>query len=364
MSGGLAALLDDIAALAKLAAASIDDVGLAAGKASTKALGVVVDDTAVTPRYVEGLLAKRELPIIKKIAIGSLRNKILFILPVALLLSQFAPWAMTPLLMVGGAYLCFEGAEKVFEAFGGGHRQAGHAEPAKGSGEPAVGTPEHEAKVVSGAVRTDFILSAEIMAISLAEVASEPFLSRTIILIVVAIAITILVYGVVALIVKMDDVGLLLAGRKSPRAQRFGRGLVKAMPNVMRVLSTVGIAAMLWVGGHIILSGLNTLGWHAPYELLHHAEEAVHNVPGIGGLLSWLVDTIASAVVGLLVGFVIVAVMHLIPKRKPDQARSHTEDAGDVPSRAHDHQSAETAATGVEDELKHPSREPENTQET
>lgn len=363
MSGGLAALLDDIAALAKLAAASIDDVGLAAGKASAKALGVVVDDTAVTPRYVEGLLAKRELPIVKKIAIGSLRNKILFILPVALLLSQFAPWAMTPLLMVGGAYLCFEGAEKVFEAFGGGHHQAGPAESAEGSG-PAVGTPEHEAKVVSGAVRTDFILSAEIMAISLAEVASEPFLSRTVILIVVAIAITILVYGVVALIVKMDDVGLHLAGRKSPRAQRFGRGLVKAMPHVMRVLSTVGIAAMLWVGGHIILSGVNNLGWHAPYELLHHAEEAVHHVPGIGGMLAWLVDTVASAIVGLIVGFVIVGVMHLIPKRKLDQAKSHTEDAGDVPSRAHDHQSAETAATGVEDELKHPSREPENTQET
>lgn len=359
MSGGLAALLDDIAALAKLAAASIDDVGLAAGKASAKALGVVVDDTAVTPRYVEGLLAKRELPIIKKIAIGSLRNKILLILPVALLLSQFAPWAMTPLLMVGGAYLCFEGAEKVFEALGGGHHQAGHDEPAEGSG-PAVGTPEHEAKVVSGAVRTDFILSAEIMAISLAEVASEPFLSRTIILIVVAIAITILVYGVVALIVKMDDVGLHLAKRQSPRAQRFGRALVKAMPHVMRVLSTVGIAAMLWVGGHIILSGVNTLGWHAPYDLLHHAEEAVHHVPGIGALLAWLVDTVASAIVGLIVGFVIVGIMHLIPQRATGSAKSHSEDADDVSYRDQRPTDPGTGAGGADD-AKGQSGEPKRT---
>lgn len=312
MAGGLAALLDDIATIAKVAAASVDDVSLAAAKASGKAVGVVVDDTAVTPRYVQGFLANRELPIIKQIAMGSLRNKILFILPIALLLSQFLPWLMTPLLMCGGAYLCYEGAEKVYEVFSGGH----HAEAADESGlEP--GTPEHEKHMVSGAIRTDFILSAEIMAISLAEVATEPLVRRAIILVIVAIAITALVYGVVAIIVKMDDIGLKLAQSSKPGTQRFGEGLVKAMPKVMSVLSTVGIAAMLWVGGHIIFAGVNTLGFHPLYEAMHHLEETIaHAVPGIGGFLAWLADTIVSAIVGLIVGFIIVGIMHLIPRRK------------------------------------------------
>jgi predicted DNA repair protein MutK len=209
VSGGLVALLDDVAALAKLAAASVDDVGAAAGKASAKAVGVVVDDTAVTPNYVRDFAAARELPMIKKIAVGSLRNKIVFILPVAMLLSQFLPQAMTWLLLLGGTYLAFEGAEKVYGALAGHHEESG-AELAA-----APGTPEHEKLMVSGAIRTDFILSAEIMAISLAEVAHEPFVSRAIILVVVAIAITILVYGVVAVIVKMDDIGLKLAERQS-----------------------------------------------------------------------------------------------------------------------------------------------------
>lgn len=311
MSAGLAALLDDVAALAKAAAASIDDVSAAAAKASSKAIGVVVDDTAVTPRYVRGLLAKRELPIIKKIAIGSLRNKIVFILPVALLLSQFLPWAMTPLLMLGGTYLCYEGAEKLWEALRGG----GHGEGEAISG-PQPGTPEHEKQVVSGAVRTDFILSAEIMAISLAEVASEPLLERAIILVIVAVAITALVYGVVAVIVKMDDVGLALAERDSAGVQRFGRGLVSAMPTVMNVISTVGIAAMLWVGGHIMLNGIDELGFHAIAEVMHGWEDAIaEGVAGVGGLLAWLVDTLISAIVGVIWGLVIVAVVHLIPRR-------------------------------------------------
>jgi predicted DNA repair protein MutK len=311
MAGGLAALLDDIAAIAKVAAASIDDIGAAAGKASAKAVGVVVDDTAVTPRYVQGFLAHRELPIILKIARGSLRNKLVFILPVALLLSQFLPWLITPLLMVGGAYLSFEGAEKVYEVlWGGNHEEAATDEIAE------LGSPEHEKAMVSGAIRTDLILSAEIMAISLAEVATEPILSRAVILALVAVLITVLVYGVAALIVKLDDVGLALTERRSPRVQRFGRGLVGAMPYVMRVISTIGIAAMIWVGGHLVLSGSYTLGWHAPYGLVHHLEDAVGTVAAVGGILSWLVDTVASALVGLLVGFVVIGVLRLVPKRK------------------------------------------------
>ncbi|HEX5984897.1 MAG TPA: DUF808 domain-containing protein [Nocardioides sp.] len=305
MSGGLFALLDDVAALARMAAASVDDVGAAAGRASVKAAGVVVDDTAVTPQYVRGVTADREFPIVKKIAIGSLRNKLLFILPAALLLSQFLPWALTPLLMLGGTYLCYEGFEKVWGAIRGHHD---HDEPA------ALQGPEAEKTVVSGAIRTDFILSAEIMVIALNEVAEEPFVSRALILIVVAIAITLLVYGVVAAIVKMDDAGLALAQRESAGAQKLGRGLVHAMPRLMTVISVVGTAAMLWVGGHILLNGVDDLGWHALYDLVHHAEEAVHDaVEGIGAALAWLVNTAASALIGLVVGAVVVAVMHVLP---------------------------------------------------
>lgn len=311
MAGGLAALLDDIAALAKLAAASVDDVSAAAGRASAKAAGVVIDDTAVTPRYLHGFTADRELPIIRRIAIGSLRNKLLFILPAALLLSQFLPWLLTPILMVGGTYLAFEGAEKVYELLTG-HAKEKTAVPAAAQGKDV------EKTMVAGAIRTDFILSAEIMVISLNEVADEPLVSRAVILVVVALGITALVYGVVALIVKMDDIGLRLAETRSGALATFGRLLVRAMPKVLAVLSSVGIVAMLWVGGHILLVGVDELGWHALYGLVHHLEEAVHGVEGIGGFLAWLVNTLASAVIGLIVGAVVVAVMHVIPRRKKD----------------------------------------------
>ena len=310
MSGGLFALLDDIAVLAKAAAASIDDVGAAAGRASAKAAGVIVDDTAVTPRYVQGLDPKRELPIIKKIAIGSLRNKLLFILPAALLLSQFLPWALTPLLMIGGTYLCFEGAEKIWEKIS--HHPEGHADELHEGGQVA-----DERDIVSGAVRTDFILSAEIMVIALNEVATEPFLSRLIILIVVAFAITIGVYGFVALIVKMDDIGLHLSRKDSGAARVIGRGLVAAMPVLLRWLAIIGTIAMLWVGGHILLVGADTLGWHWPYALVHHAEQAVASAVSVGsGALAWLTNTLGSAIAGLIVGAVVVLVMHLLPGRK------------------------------------------------
>ena len=309
MAGGLVALLDDIAALAKLAAASVDDVGAAAGRASAKAAGVVVDDTAVTPRYVHGFQPERELPIIKRIAIGSLRNKLLIILPVALLLSQFIPWLLTPILMLGGTYLCYEGAEKIWE-------RIAHHEPAQQD----QGDGQDEETVVKGAIRTDFILSAEIMVISLNEVADEPFLARAIILVIVAIAITVLVYGVVALIVKMDDVGLALAQRPGAAVQRIGHGLVAAMPRLLAAIGAIGTVAMLWVGGHILLVGVDDLGWHSPYELVHHLEHDVHHAfhgatSWLGPILGWLTNTACSAVVGLLVGAAAVAVLHLRPRR-------------------------------------------------
>ena len=346
MSGGLAALLDDVAAIAKLAAASVDDIGAAAGKASAKAAAVVVDDTAVTPRYVQGFTADRELPIIKRIAIGSLRNKLLFIIPIALALSEFLPWALTPLLMLGGAYLCYEGAEKIWEVVSG-HSKTKEA-PAAMKGK------DHEEAMVSGAIRTDFILSAEIMVISLNEVTHEPLLNRAIILVVVALGITALVYGVVALIVKMDDIGLSLTQRDSAGAQKVGRALVKGMPILLRALAIVGTVAMLWVGGHILLVGLDTLGWHAPYAFVHHAEEAVgHAIPFASGVFAWLTNTAFSAVAGLLVGAVIVAIMHLIPHKKAghgehEEHGAQTEHPGRPEPAEHEHtgQPGHTGHTG------------------
>lgn len=318
MSGGLAALLDDIAALAKLAAASVDDVSAAAGRASAKAAGVVVDDTAVTPRYVTGFKPERELPIIRKIAIGSLRNKLLIIVPVALLLSVYAPWALTPLLMIGGTYLCYEGAEKILEKLGVIEHHVEQDVPVIEQG------PEQEKKMVSGAVRTDFILSAEIMVIALNEVANEPLLQRTIIMVVVAIAITLLVYGVVGLIVKMDDIGLSLTQRSSGTSQKVGHALVTGMPKLLSVLSTVGIVAMLWVGGHILLVGVDELGWHGLYDLVHGLEEGVAGIAGVGGFLAWLINTIASAILGLIVGCIVVGILHVLPfGKKSDHSESH-----------------------------------------
>ena len=307
MAGGLVALLDDVAVLARAAAASVDDIGAAAARASAKAAGVVVDDTAVTPQYVHGLAAQREVPIIRRIALGSMRNKLLVILPAIMLLSQFLPGLLTPLLMLGATYLCYEGAEKVWAKVTGHDT---HAEP----GEAVL--PDEDA-IVGGAVRTDFILSAEIMVISLNEVTDEPFLSRLAILVVVAIAITVLVYGVVALIVKMDDVGLHLAERPGRSSARIGRGLVLGMPKLLTFLTIVGTAAMLWVGGHILLVGTHDLGWDLLYDAVHSVEEAAHDAAGgAGGVAGWLVNTFASAVLGLAVGAVAVVVMGLTLHRR------------------------------------------------
>jgi predicted DNA repair protein MutK len=302
MSAGLAALLDDVAALARAAAASVDDVAAGTSRASVKAAGVIVDDTAVTPRYVEGLKPERELPMIRRIAVGSLRNKLLIILPAALLLSELLPWLLTPILMIGGTYLCFEGVEKLWELIS----------PHAAHGEPQVAEDEEE--LVRGAIRTDFILSAEIMVISLDEVADEPLLSRAVILVFVALAITALVYGVVGLIVKMDDVGLRLAQTSDGGAAKFGHGLVRAMPVVLSVLSKVGIAAMIWVGGHILLVGLDDLGFSAPYDAVHDLQHHVeHSLGGVGG---WLTNTAASALLGVVVGAIVVAAVQAAHARR------------------------------------------------
>jgi predicted DNA repair protein MutK len=293
MSAGLFGLLDDVAALARLAAAS--------GRASAKAAGVVIDDTAVTPQYVLGITAERELPIIKRIAIGSLRNKLLVILPVAMLLSQFAPRLVIPMLMLGAIYLCYEGAEKIWgsiRSFQGHDADAG---------------PVAEDEVVTGAIRMDLVLSAEIMVIALNEVADQAFLPRLVILIVVALVLTAGVYGVVAVIVKMDDVGLRLKQTASRIGQQVGRGLVAAMPALLSVLSNVGVLAMLWVGGHILLAGSDHLGWHPPYQAVHHAADRVgHSVKTFGAAAGWLIETGAAAVVGLVVGVVAVALVALL----------------------------------------------------
>ncbi|HEV2775854.1 MAG TPA: DUF808 domain-containing protein [Solirubrobacteraceae bacterium] len=312
MSAGLAALLDDVAVLARAAAASVDDVAAGASRASMKAAGVIVDDAAVTPRYVHGFRPERELPMIKRIAVGSLRNKLLFILPAALLLSEFLDWLLTPILMIGGAYLCYEGAEKIWEKISPHHHAAQTSVTARG--------PEDEDALVGGAIRTDFILSAEIMVISLNEVSDEAFLGRALILVVVALAITAVVYGAVALIVKMDDVGLRLAQGGDGAAASFGRGLVRAMPIVLSVLATVGIAAMLWVGGHILLVGLDDLGVPFLYDAVHHLEEDVdHALGAVGAIGAWLTNTAASAALGLVVGAILVAVMHRARRRRPHE---------------------------------------------
>ncbi len=307
MAGGLAALLDDVVALSRAAAASVDDIGAAAGKASAKAAGVVVDDAAVTPRYVDGFSPARELPVVWKIARGSIINKLVFILPAIMLLSQFLPWVLTPLLMIGGLYLSYEGAEKLWELALG----RSHAKEA-----PAVERgPEQEKQIVRGAVRTDFILSAEIMVIALSTVDHLGFWTRLISLIVVALFITALVYGVVAIIVKMDDVGLHLA--KKPSTEKLGLGIVKAMPIVMKTLSIVGVIAMLWVGGHILLVGMHDLGFSPIYDFVHACETAVAAATGaFGAALGWLVNTFFSAVLGLVAGTIAFWVLYPLLHRK------------------------------------------------
>lgn len=296
---GLLALLDDVAGIAKVAAASVDDVAAAASKAGAKAAGVVIDDAAVTPRYVTGLRPARELPMIWRIARGSFINKLVFLLPAALLMSAFAPWLIPPLLIMGGSYLCFEGAEKIAHLFF--PHNAHHAEGAE------VSDPEHlEESKVAGAIKTDFILSAEIMIIALSTIDNPSIWVQAGTLAVVGIGITIVVYGVVALIVKMDDIGLFLAevGRMGI-TRAFGRWLVRIMPLVLKILSVVGTAAMLWVGGSLIIHSLHQMGWHMPEETIH---DIAHNLGGGQPALDWGAKAVIDGVLGLLWGLVLIPI--------------------------------------------------------
>jgi predicted DNA repair protein MutK len=303
LSVGLLALLDDVAGIAKAAAASIDDVTTLAAKAGMKSAGVVIDDAAVTPRYVVGIEPAREIPMIARIARGSLRNKLVFLLPIALLLSVFAPWAITPLLMLGGAFLCYEGAEKVWEAL---FPHAAHAH--EDAVAEAADAKELEDRKVASAIRTDFILSAEIMAIALATLPAGGLAMKAAALAVVAIGITAAVYGAVALIVKADDLGLHLAREgRTGIGRAFGRGLVRGMPRFLKALAVVGTAAMVWVGGGIVLHGAEEFGFTALPEALHHAAElAAHAAPVAQGFVEWLVTAAGSGVAGLAIGFAII----------------------------------------------------------
>ncbi len=303
---GLIALLDDVAGIAKVAAASVDDVVAQAAKAGAKAAGAVIDDAAVTPKYMHGFAASRELPVIWKIAKGSLRNKLLYLLPVGLALSAFAPWAITPLLMLGGGYLCFEGAEKVYHALFP-HDQTHVFE------EDEPGDPAHlEERKAAGAIKTDFILSAEIMTIALAAIPPSNFWMEAATLATVAVMITAAVYGAVALIVKADDVGLHLAAEARFAATRaFGRGVVRAMPHVLTTLTLVGTAAMLWVGGNIIVHGLDVLGWGAPYDLIHHVAHGIGQGVSetFSGAVTWIATATMDGIIGLGLGLVLIPIV-------------------------------------------------------
>ncbi len=311
MSAGLLALVDDLTALAKLVASSVDDAAAQGSKAIGKASGIVIDDAAVTPRYVIGYAADRELPIIAKIAKGSLFNKLVILTPVCLALNKVAPWLLTPLLMMGGLYLAYEGYVKVMEMVRG--KQQTSDSSSEGT-TAETGATSEKAKV-AGAVRTDFILSAEIMAITLATVATAPFVTQVVVLVLVGIGMTLLVYGTVSLIVKADDFGAYLAQTGSGIARATGRAIVTGMPKLLAALGFVGMLAMLWVGGGIITHGLHELGVHGPEDFVKHAGAvAGAALPAASGVVAWLVTAAVSAVIGVLLGAIVSPVGHkLIP---------------------------------------------------
>ncbi|MDV2428999.1 DUF808 domain-containing protein [Corynebacterium tuberculostearicum] len=295
MAGGLFALLDDVALIARSAASSVDDVAALAGKTSVKAAGVVVDDAAVTPQYVEGIKPQRELPMIWRITKGSLINKLVIILPIAMILSWIAPWALTPILMCGGTFLCFEGAEKIL------HHVLPHREKETESVQEKGADAEDS--LVKSAITTDLILSAEIMVISLNEVINEPFWMRLGALIFVGILLTLGVYGAVGLLVKMDDIGMALNKRHDGKST-VGNALVKGMPIVLDIIGVIGTAAMLWVGGHIVVKGLHEFGMDQPHEFIASVTENISN-----GALAWLADTGMSMVCGLVLGVVVATIV-------------------------------------------------------
>lgn len=308
MPSGFFALLDDISALVKASAASLDDVPAQVAKTTGKVSGIVIDDTAVTPKYVVGLDPSRELSIIFQIAKKSLINKLLILSPAALLLGYFAPWAITPILMVGGAYLCFEGYEKVHAML------SKHPEVADEEELTAITPEELEQERVAGAVRTDIILSAEIMAIAYSQVTGQPIVNQILVMLAVAVVITVGVYGFVGLIVKMDDIGMHLAQEGSSSViQKLGRGIVRFMPRFLSLLGYIGTAAMLWVGAEIIAHGIPlTAHW------LHELELALADMP----VVAWLATALSCGIFGLVVGFVVEKLVALVKRLWPGNAKA------------------------------------------
>ena len=318
MASGLIALLDDVAAIAKVAAASLDDVAAATAKAGAKSAGVVIDDAAVTPTYVTGFTPERELPIIWKIAKGSLRNKLFFLTPIFIALAAFLAQALTPLLMIGGAFLCFEAAEKVMEKLGLHAHAPGHNPDLPVILEPA----EQESRMVSGAIRTDLILSAEILAIALGELGNLSLMTTAGALVGVSIAVTVLVYGAVALIVKMDDVGLRLARTEHGALQSIGGGLVAGMPKLLAALSVIGTAAMAWVGGGIVLHGMEVVGIlpALPHLLTHWAHAIGALSPVLSAAVEWIAHATFAGIFGLILGAIIAQAVTFVGKLRGRKA--------------------------------------------
>lgn len=341
---GFFALLDDIATLAKLTVSTLDDTAAMAVKTSAKVSAAAVDDVAATPQYVTGIAAEREIPIIKRIATLSLRNKLLIILPIGLLLTWLAPWALPVLLILGGSYLCFEGGEKVLSRWLAHEHHDAEA-------------PRDENAIVRQATTTDFVLSTEIMLLALAEVQNSSSTQRILTLILIAFLMTFAVYGLVAALIKLDDLGLHLSRRGSRRAKaadgddalaiakaagrchagtengtaqqagsasdaplaRLGRGIVRATPRLFAALGVLGTVAMLWVGGEIVAHNLAQLGLHAPEHLIEHVAHLTSQP-----ILSWLAETATACVLGLLYGSVltvsIVGLRRLIARFRLAQA--------------------------------------------
>lgn len=299
---GLLALLDDVAAIAKIAAASVDDISANAVKAGTKTIGVLIDDAAVTPKYVVGIAAARELPMIGKIAMGSLKNKALLI-PALLLLNYFLPVAITALLMIGGAYLCFEGAEKVWHKIFPG-KEHDEDDPEQSNDATAL-----EEKRVAGAIKTDLILSAEIMTLALSMIETNSIWMEIATLAAVGIMITVLVYGVVAVIVKLDDLGVVMArkGRLS-LTRALGRWIVRFVPKLLLLLTIVGTAAMLWVGGNIFIHGLHELGVHQPFAWISEtaADFAAKVTASLSATVNWAATAFADGIFGFVLGSIVV----------------------------------------------------------
>lgn len=317
MPASLLALLDDIASV-------LDDVSVLTKVAAKKTAGVLGDDLALNAQQVTGMSADRELPVVWAVAKGSAVNKLILV-PVALGLSALAPWGVSPLLMLGGAFLCYEGVEKVVHALtshGGHDAEKGHgASPSSaGSASATVDVAALEKEKIRGAVRTDFVLSAEIVTIALGSVTDAPFLTRVLVLSGLSALMTVGVYGLVAGIVKLDDLGLHLSRRSgkdgaAPFARSVGRAILALAPYLMKALSIVGTAAMFLVGGGILAHGIPPIA-----ALLHGLEERAEHVPVIGGLLHALVPMLLNAVVGIVLGGVVlllvVAVRRLLAARR------------------------------------------------